>query len=70
MMDAGDKIFHYKEWAVKSIFSLSIRQYAIESENNIINNGIKNISQLSHLCPFIPVQRLLLQNGKDTLYLK
>lgn len=39
---------------VKSLFSPSIRQYTVGRKNNIINNGIKNLSQLSHLCPLFP----------------
>lgn len=38
----------------------------MESENNVINNDIRNPSQLSHLCPFVPVERLLEQRSKDT----
>lgn len=42
----------------------------MESENNVINNDIRNPSQLSHLCPFVPVEKLLEQRSKDTHTIK
>lgn len=41
------------------IYIPSIMQYAIEKENNTVNTSIKNLSQESHLCPFVPVEKLL-----------
>lgn len=57
--------FSLKKWAVKEIFSLSIRQYCIERANNVITNGIKNPSQVSHLYPFVSGERVLPLRGKD-----
>ena len=62
--------FSLKAQAVQSLFSLSIWQYTVGSGNNVINNDIKDLSQWSHLHPFIPAGNLLQQTGKDTHNLK
>lgn len=49
---------------VKSLFPPRIRQYAVESKNNIINNGIKICHSCLTCAPFSP------QSGKDTRHLK